>query len=188
MDTRATTVGRIILLNGPPGSGKDTIGRLLSEAGVGKLKSFKTQIIDIALQVSNIFRTEWNTRYENRELKEASWDKLGGLSQREYLIKISEEWVKPVHGNDYFGCAAVAQCGQPGDYIFTDSGFSLEVAPFVDTGFEVVIFRLHREGFTFEGDSRDYLPDIPRTDAWDIELTDGKPEYAVDLIKQLLLI
>jgi hypothetical protein len=177
---------KVILLNGPPGSGKDTIGTLLHLAECGGLKSFKTQLIDIALRVSGVSWATWTSRYCNRELKETPWDKLGGLSQREYLIKISEDWVKPVHGEEYFGEAALANCLGEGPFIFTDSGFPNEVQPFIDADMDVLIFRLERDGFTFEGDSRDYLPDIPGTRAWHVELEDGKPEEAVETIQQLL--
>ena len=177
---------RVIFLNGPPGSGKDTIGKMLSNQGYGELRSFKKRLIDIALLVSGVGAEAWHDRYENRELKETPWDALGGLSQREYLIRISEEWVKPTHGEDYFGKAALDSCWGHKDYVFTDSGFKDEIIPFLDSGFEVHIVRLHREGFNYTGDSRSYLSNVNGADCWDVTLVDGAPEMAVDIIKMAI--
>lgn len=178
---------RIILLNGPPGVGKDTLGTILSEeCGLGTLCSFKTPLFKIALDVSGVSRIEWDTRYENRKLKETPWDKLNGMTQREFLIKISEEWVKPTFGEDYFGQAASLQAANvDGDCIFTDSGFPLEVEPFKVAGYEVVLFRLYRKGYNFHGDSRDYLFGVA-DEEWDIVLTDDQPNKAAAEIVRLL--
>lgn len=57
--------------------------------------------------------------------------------------------------------------------------------PIVKAGHEVHICRLHRDGFTFAGDSRDYI-DLSgyhyRIHHYDFHLQDGKPELAVNEI------
>ena len=89
----------VIILNGPPSSGKD--------AGCMELKKFfphsrhsemKEHLFEMALLISGVSKEHWFQRYNNRDLKELPWDKLGGLTQREFLIRISEDWCKPVFG------------------------------------------------------------------------------------------
>lgn len=180
---------RILLLNGPPNSGKDTLGGILAMRGYGRLYSFKKRLIEIALVTSGVTYGEWVRRYGVRELKETPWGRLGGLSQREYLIRISEDWVKPVFGEDYFGRAAVEDIVAGGsshwDAIFTDSGFAAEVAPLRALSGNTVLVRLHREGCNFEGDSRGYLHSVCQRE-FDINVPDGQPEATADIIIGLL--
>ena len=102
MDTRTLKPKTVVLLNSPAGAGKDTIGAMLAEVLFGDVCQFKDKLFEIAILAANVSETEWFLRYNQRELKEKPWDKLGGLTQREYLIRISEEWVKPTLGDDYF--------------------------------------------------------------------------------------
>ncbi len=151
----------IVVLNGPPSSGKDTIAEYLTEHHGYAEARFKTKLVQIALMISQISGFDWCTRYDDRELKETPWDRLGGLSQREYLIKISEDWVKPLHGESYFGdvLAQRIKYNYEGmDVILSDSGFVEEIKPVLALGISTLIVRLYREGCSFDGDSRDYLP------------------------------
>lgn len=158
-----------IILNGPPDSGKDSLARLFMTAVDCVHLEVKDKLFQVALVVSGISHEEWFTRYNNRKLKELPWDRLGGLSQRQFLIKISEEWIKPIFGQDYFGRqAAVAASkfiGFNQSVIFTDGGFPDELNTMLEVLGEdnVLLVRLHREGRDFSNDSRNYLPDIKHT-------------------------
>lgn len=178
--------GRVILLNGPPHVGKDTIGNLLHEAGLGTLCRFKDELFRLALSISQISKPAWFARYNDRELKEKPWDLLGGLSQREFLIRISEDWIKPTFGERYFGDAAARYARINTQSIFTDSGFVSETQSLIDADLDVYIFRLYREGYDFGGDSRAYLPDGLTYNTYDIYLTDNEPSWAVEMIKEYL--
>lgn len=176
---------RIILLNGPPNSGKDTLGEILSQRGYGSLHSFKERLITISLFISGVSITDWVQRYNNRELKETPWERLGGLSQREYLIRVSEEWLKPTFGEDYFGRAAAARIKEEGpfrqDIIFTDSGFPAEMEPLRAVSNDIVLVRLHREGCTFAGDSRGYMYKVGDRQI-DIDVIEGLPHLTANRI------
>lgn len=147
----------IIILNGPAGCGKDTIGRLLVDHVEGRLGSFKEPMFNIALAASGIDESEWFNRYDDRELKELPWDKIGGLTQREFMIKISEEWIKPLFGKDHFGKVFSDSISKFGMHVVTDGGFYEEVNKLADEGHQVLIVRLHRDNLNFEGDSRSHL-------------------------------
>jgi hypothetical protein len=157
---------KVVILNCPKRSGKDAVGLYLKDVGLPvELVSFKEKLIEIALCVSMIPKQEWDQRYEYD--KEVPWDKLGGLSQREYLIKISEDWVKPVHGKDYFGKALVEKVKSFNDnnlfYIVTDGGFNEETQTVIDAfGINnVMIMQWCRNGSNWDGDSRNWVTCAP---------------------------
>ena len=151
----------LICLNGPPKSGKDTLAKYIRESHKYAGGSFKTKLIEIALCISQISYFDWDTRYEDRSLKEEPWQRLGGLSQREYLIKISEDWVKPVQGSRYLGDVLAHRIKynfEGLDVVLSDSGFPDELKPLLELEHDILIVHLHRYGCSFEGDSRGYLP------------------------------
>lgn len=174
----------VIILNGPPGCGKDTIAEeMRNTIGFHKC-SFKEPMFTIALSASGISELDWWSRYYDRSLKEEPWDRLGGLSCREFLIKISEEWIKPVFGPNAFSKLAFSQV-KPGVSVFSDGGFSEEfnemVAEFGRRNVKLV--RLHRDGYSFAGDSRDYLQGEDwGVDVLDYSIRDGEVGHAVSTI------
>lgn len=184
--------GKVIILNGPPGSGKDVIAKYMSESNGGIdvfHREVKKTLFKQALAISGINEEDWFLRYEDRELKNKPWDKLGGLSQRQFLIKISEEWVKPVFGKDFYGEVAGKLAK---DYVnhkctvvFSDGGFQEEFDTIKKIVGEenILLVRLYRGECTFEGDSRSYLSN-PN---FEMELiNDSTLEEAAKRIKQRL--
>ena len=155
---------RVIIFNGPPGSGKDMFGQALYQYKFSVSKdtevfkqSFKESLIEIALSIANVNRTTWNVWYTQKELPR---DELFGLSCRQFLIKVSEEAVKPCFGDTFFG-EALAKKLLFGTNIITDGGFKSELEPIIkEVGVEnILVIRMHREGHTFEGDSRGFIKD-----------------------------
>lgn len=171
---------KVVINNCPKRSGKDAVGAYLESNGYPiQTVSFKKKLIEIALCVSMIPEEEWDERYE--QLKDEPWDKLGGLSQRQYLIKISEEWVKPVHGKDYFGKALVdniikqADPANPKYFMVTDGGFDEETTTVVENfGINnVIILQWTRHGSNWDGDSRNWVNIYPEI-TWRLEPNDGQ--------------
>lgn len=154
-------MAKIIILNAPPGAGKDTIGSLVKDESPVPLRllSFKQPMFEIALAMLGPGKyREFLTAYNDREQKEKPHDFLNGMSCRQFMIWISEEVIKPRFGNGYFG-KRFAEEAERSDIpvICTDGGFHDEVIELIRGGHEVKVCRLHREGFTFQGDSRDYI-------------------------------
>lgn len=147
---------KVILLNGPPGSGKDTIAEamlkfwqypdarpLVTSAGFKmdlpnrpdrRRVSFKSKLIDIAVIIAKkVRRCDWDHRYTDRKLKEQPWNKLPLIkesgehhSQRSWLIYVSEDIIKPTMGQSYLGDAALLEV----------LSIQEQVTIFSDSGFE----------------------------------------------------
>lgn len=179
-------MSKIIILNGPPGCGKDTLGAEIEGVKGWEKVSFKEPMFRIAREMLGEagFRS-FMLSYGNREQKERPQSFLGGKSPREFMIWISEDVIKPVFGNQHFGKLFNERLKRGCDYICTDGGFPDEVETLLLAGHEIELVRLHRSGFTFEGDSRNYI-----TITWavgqncgyrefDIALCDGEIEEAV---------
>lgn len=113
------------------------------------------------------------------------------LSIREAMIYVSEIVVKPRWGNDWFGqervrkiigCEdVVGKFNSKNKLIFTDdsAAFVDELYPLIDyIGQEnILLLRIHRDGFTFEGDSRNYIPDGIITNTIDVYNNGTEQEY-----------
>ena len=152
---------RVVLLNGPPRSGKDTIGEMLycdlPSAGLFK---FSQPIIDYMRDVHGIdMRTVE---------KDEPHDALCGRTPREVAIAYSERMCKPLFGEAYFGDLLAreveSQAAQNDGLvaIVTDSGFRVEAQALArKVGPQnVLLVRVSRHGTDFAGDSRSYWPRV----------------------------
>lgn len=166
---------KIVVFNGAPKSGKDTFGSLLKqdlnglEDCLAENHSFKEIMFDILCNLFSITHSEWFDRYD--KAKEEPWDKLRGLSQRQALIALSEQGLKNAFGQDIFGyhmvgrlkfaSAGIDEEGYKYYAVFTDCGFQAELDCLkAEFGAEnIMLVRLHREGFDFSNDSRSLLYD-----------------------------
>lgn len=160
---------KVIILNGPPNSGKDTIGEAImellrrdhnckfSDIYHGQFKKVLLEILSTTLRISEHSLMQI---YNNRELKDTPLAIFGGHSIREAMISISEDYIKPIFGKDYIGRMELSQIriGKPKFAIYTDGGFIDEIRPlFADPLIELHIVQIHRDGCSFAGDSRGYL-------------------------------
>jgi len=83
------------------------------------------------------------------------------LSVREAVIYVSELICKPRFGDEYFGKAR-ANAIQDNEIVIDGScGFKEELAPLIKkVGMEnILLIKIYRGGCTFDGDSRNYIPD-----------------------------
>lgn len=150
---------RAILLNGPPGVGKDTIGGMvLARIPSASTHKFAKPIVDFM----------WYSLGIDMLLvdKDAVHPKLNGRTPRQVAIQYSEGFCKPLWGVDYFGHEAVRELRRRGSRIavFTDSGFAAEAIP-VATALgkgKVLQVILTRPGHHFHADSRSWWnhPDV----------------------------
>jgi len=157
---------KIILINGAPGSGKDTLASLMKPAMDSILTEdmdvhilpMKLSLVDQVQKYFNIPKEVWDKRYE--PYKETSWDLLYGMSPRQALIWMSEEVTKPKFGADFYGkehCNFIKKCTQKDSIILIpDSGFVEEVFHLCESFGKdnCVMVNVYREGTDFSKDSR----------------------------------
>ena len=101
------SVVKVVIFNGPPSSGKDEAAKFIERnAGFDtELVAFKKKLTELTCMIHGVDPYLWAERYDDH--KEEPWDQLGGLSQRRALQIVSEDVIKPVYGNDYFGKATL---------------------------------------------------------------------------------
>ena len=154
---------KVVIFNCPPRSGKDAVAEIIKEKRGIPTFSFKKRLIEIALAISGVSHEVWNARYETK--KDEPWDKTFGLSQRQFLITVSEDLIKPNFGQDYFGIALARQIsvyqGNADFCIVTDGGFESEIKPLEAYGHSVKILQWEATfsgaRTNFDNDSRNYV-------------------------------
>lgn len=186
-------MSKVIILNAPPACGKDTIGSIIADMnqiyGV-RMLSFKAPMFEIARAILGDANFDYFMfLYNDRLHKEKPDSILNGKSPREFMIWISEAIIKPEFGNDYFGRRMVeAVKSGTAPAIITDGGFTEETIALIEAGIQVHVCRLHRDGFAFEGDSRNYLhlpvgwQGVNGYTEEDFQLRDGDPDYTASVI------
>lgn len=162
-------MGHLILINGMPRSGKDTVGAIVSYVfGASKVKM--TDPIDAAFK--NLFGLEdWQFSMLREEFKEAPLpigDIDHGVSLRDFYIRFSEDFMKPLMGDGIFGHLAAKRTHellQLGNVVVTDCGFNREAQALLDEvgeDFEVWGITVERDGCSW--DSREPV------DFWALEV------------------
>lgn len=152
----------IIIFNGPPGSGKDHACEVLSkEFGLGFIHlSFKYELFKAVINYYNVDKNWFMEGYNDRKRKDEPEPLLNFLSRRQAMIHVSEDIIKPQYGNDYFGKMSSKAIKQGHHYCFSDGGFPVESIPLINTGEEVILFQLMRDGCDFSQDSRKYMVNL----------------------------
>lgn len=88
---------------------------------------------------------------------------------RRFLIRLSEQFLKPDYGHDIFGRAfAFRNRKYPGVVVADDCGFDLELSSIPRD--QTFVIRVMRPGFNFVGDSRNYITDYDRRIINDLDL------------------
>jgi len=186
-----------VVLNGPPGCGKDTLANLVCGLSVDvKKHQFKDALYEHTAKHFQIDLDKFIHYASDRSLKDStSLAGLGGRTPRQALIHVSEDIYKPREGSDYFGKVEVARVEElygnldsSITVIYPDGGFPDEVEC-IDSCFDaVLVVRLHRDGFDFAGDSRNYLylPNTPKRMSCDMTVFDGEEKrQAADLLRMI---
>lgn len=150
----------VVFINGPAGSGKDAAASFL-------FKNFRAQTRKFAAPIERAIKATYNIGDQKwRVLREQEKDVPSaiffGLSLRQVMISFSEDWFKKMHQPEVFGFLATRELPAMTSnqlIAFSDCGFEMEALPIVEIvkPAHCLLLQLHREGCTFEGDSRSYI-------------------------------
>jgi len=178
----------IFLLNGPAGSGKDTAAKYLADRFEGEVSKFAAPIKDAATAIYCGGDRDWFDEFDlDQERKNQPDPVFYGKSCRQVQIDISEDFLKKSHGPGIFGDILTTRIinGDSEFYFVSDSGFRPEAECIINAfgADEVVLIRLHRDGHTFEGDSRSYINlDDLEVNSYDVTNVTGQQE---EMFRQL---
>lgn len=165
---------RAILLNGPPGSGKDLSAVIIRNFLLGKFSTkkdfFRPELIKFADPLKaathqllciphgcEYYEKEFGNEWKNKEQIE-----FFNKTPRSEYIALSEEYAKKRHGDDVFGKLAARRIQlskAANTFIFSDGGFPEEAEPIINyLGIDNVgLIELSRNDCSFDGDSRNYI-------------------------------
>lgn len=206
---------KIILFNGVAGCGKDEAIKHLRSLGYPLVRrEAKSKLHTLVQEFFCVQPERYWEIYNDRELKEESLeefritlpikeltllekilgyyldyeDGVATLSVREAMIYISEIVMKPRFGKDYFGVARAKAIQESEIAVDSSTGFVEELPPLIKRLGQdnILLIRIHREGATFEGDSRGYIPDGVITNTVDVSSVYGKLDEYLEEVKAIV--
>ena len=169
----------VIMFNAPPRAGKDTACEILMRKFPESVKYeyFKEYLYKESAKVLGLDFNFWASVCQNGDLKDKPMLRLqtgeaeGSVTPRDILINVAENILKPKHGKDCIANATAHKIAKTIQQFKAEKGYNpIIVVP--DLGFpyeadavrtiipsaEAAVVHIKREGYTFEGDSRNYVP------------------------------
>lgn len=158
---------KIYLMNGPPRSGKDTAGKLLARMLDNSAVLKFAEPLKMATHAAMAMLTgDRNLKFCEGydDCKDTPSPDFMGLTPRESYIAMSEQYIKPLLGKQFFGQHLVERIKKLQEQgtehvVITDSGFYEELEPLINEfGVDAcTIIQMTRQDNHFEGDSRTWL-------------------------------
>lgn len=176
---------KVIILNGPPQSGKDFLGTILYQHYPASV------IVKFAEYLKNATHRLYGlpkVKHDYFEdVKDLPNKEFYGLTPREAYIAVSEQYFKPIHGKDFFGKALVKDILESpySLHIITDGGFEEEIVPLINElgADNILIIHLSRVGCSFKNDSRLYINPL---DVKVSKFINTESEFISDIYKCLI--
>ena len=181
---------KIILFNGPPGSGKDHAANFVKN-------NFDNVRVDKFARILKerthaLYGFSWRPWNYYEDCKDIANKDFYGLTPRQAYINVSETYFKPMHNERIFGEMLLRDI-ETRDFdilAISDSGFVEEVEVLIEKyGAEnVMLVKIFREGYNFSSDSRSYieLPGIKITTTIPNKGDSNFTRYVYDLVKQFI--
>ena len=149
----------IILLNGPPRCGKDTVAGVIAHRHGAYHTKFARRLKE---DTHALYGMPEMAHDAFEHCKDDPCSEFRGLTPRRAYIAVSEKLMKPLHGERIYGeilCEAIRGHVGERDIVVSDSGFVPEALEVVDRfgADQVALVRIHRAGCTFASDSRGYI-------------------------------
>lgn len=155
-------MAHIILLNGAPRSGKDTLATYLNQVHDYRHEKFAYPLRRYMYSVHGMNAQQFE------EQKDSMLPELNNHTPREMVIKFCEQHLKPIFGSGVLGQMLARRIRKHRDsdvigdhsYVISDLGFLdelLDLHTQFKKDFTFLVVRLHREGHDFKSDSRGHI-------------------------------
>lgn len=153
---------KIILLNGPPNSGKDEAARAIDEWA--DKQNVYALVAKFSLPIKRAFEGLTGLPWESFDSNKESIIPFLGVSFRQWQIDFSEKFMKPLYGPDIFARLAFdeiqAAIRSGVDLVVvSDCGFQIEAdyIAFRWPRADLRVVQCRRPGTSFSGDSREWV-------------------------------
>lgn len=149
---------KIILLNGCPSSGKDTIANYLVEKHGFKTIAFKDQVYKDVIDYFGVTQDEYMALYNDRTTKDLPTPLLNGYSPRSAMQYVVEQVNKPKLGKDYLAKYTLDIILEDvyNDYVVSDLGLDEEEEAthkkLNNKNYKIIY--IDRDGYDFSKDTR----------------------------------
>lgn len=149
---------RILLLNGCPASGKDTVSDYLVKKYNYKTIAFKDSAYKSVYEHFNLSKEQYMSLYNNRELKDKPTELLNGYSPRTAMQYVVEKVKKPQLGKDYLARETIDLILKDvyNNYVISDLGLDEEeiATHYYLKKEKYSIVYIDRTGYNFANDTR----------------------------------
>jgi hypothetical protein len=166
---------KILLLNGPPKSGKDTLVRELTPYIKFRHMKFAMPIKRAVAALLDVRESDLEAYKDIQSNVLQHKDRMSKEyrdTPRHLLIAMSEDLLKPRYGDDFFGRIFWQHAKNSAEQLIvaSDCGFEAECERVISNAGKnnCILVRIHRDGCSFDGDSRSFLRD-GLCDTWDID-------------------
>lgn len=175
----------LVLLNGPPGSGKDTAADAILENFNARKMKIATPLKEATAAIGGLSLGDYIRKFETKPgAKDEPAEAFGGFTAREINIAVSEGIVRELaertgrvtDAETLWGRMFVSRMRRPHSFLVTavsDCGFQRELSPIMCSGIKpdhVLLLRIYRPGKSFEGDSRERVTLAPWKEAGATEI------------------
>lgn len=156
---------KVVLFNGPPGCGKDTVSHMLVQhmEAQGVTSAVKEDSLSLPLRHIAYAMTQFDGDYDGDDyakFKGVTFREFGGKTGRQLMIDVSESFLKTTYGIPVMAQMLLQRNSAfHGVLLVRDSGFQIEVDPILDVvgRKNVYLVRVNRDGYDFSNDSREWV-------------------------------
>lgn len=156
---------KVVLFNGPPGCGKDTVSHMLVQhmEMQGVVSAIKEESLSMPLRHIAYAMTQFQGAFDGADyarFKGVTFAEFRGKTGRQLMIDVSEDFLKPLYGETVMAKMLIERNANfNGVMLVRDSGFQIEVDPLITAygPHNVYLVNVTRPGKTFEGDSREWV-------------------------------
>lgn len=149
---------RIVLLNGPAGSGKDTLAEQLEQRLNFKHLKITAQFKE---RVHGLYFMPHLSYDAFEHCKDQKRSEFFGLTPRQAYINVWEHYFKPIHGENFLIEELITQIdnSEHERFVISDMGFDREAVAFMGYyGVQAGVIKLTRSGHFFNSnDTRKYV-------------------------------